>query len=318
MVFKQAFCTVLALTGLSAVLEGVCGGGPLTAAVVEAQAMTAEPAQHTTESLLAQAEADNAEAQFVLGASQLANPADGKGVEKGLAWLRRAVAKGHSGARVMVAGALLSGTGTAVDRPQALKLAREAAEAGNADGQVLLATLYHQGIATARDDAGAAAWLTRAVALGKPEAMTGLGLLYLKGEGVPRDAGKAAELFRQGADAGNADAALNLGLLLLKGDGLPADKGQAARMLLKAARAGHHGAQYNLGLLYVEGQGVERDPVAAVKWLALAGTSPEPEMHKRADDTLKQLSAPFGATAMADGFEAARQFISVRGDRTGS
>ncbi|MGE5506294.1 MAG: hypothetical protein ACM31L_17865 [Actinomycetota bacterium] len=43
MVFKQAFCAVLLLTGVTAVMEAVAGGGPLTAATAQAQQMGRDP-----------------------------------------------------------------------------------------------------------------------------------------------------------------------------------------------------------------------------------------------------------------------------------
>jgi uncharacterized protein len=268
------------------------------AAAVADEAATRPP----TDRLLQAAEADNAEAQFLLGMLHLSS--DGaKQAAKGVEWLRRASARGHGGAKVLLARAYLRGTGVKADPVQALKLAEDAAAAGSPEGQILLARFEHEGIGTRRDDAAAAEWLQKAAAQDKPEAMVELGKLAFKGEGMAKDPAKAAELFKRAALLGSAAGAHNLGVSYLTGEGIPEDAGEAARWFGRAAEAGHPASQYDLGLLYLRGEGVGRDPVQAVKWLALAGS--EPALRLRVDRTLKQLSDPLGAAVMAEGLAAA-------------
>lgn len=126
------------------------------------------------ETLLAQAEKGNAQAQYLLG--QRYNFGDGvtQDRKKAVAWQTRAATQGH------------------------------------ATAQYVLGLMYSAGEGVQQDTKQAVAWISRSAEQGLAEAQHALGMMYQRGEDVPRDPEKAAELLRKAADQGNKGAQKDL------------------------------------------------------------------------------------------------------------
>ena|GEM_PF-3194863 len=126
------------------------------------------------ESLLAQAEKGNAQAQYLLG--QRYNFGDGvtQDRNKAVAWQTRAATQGH------------------------------------ATAQYVLGLMYSAGEGVHQDTKQAVAWISRSAEQGLAEAQHALGVMYQTGEDIPRDPEKAAEWLRKAAAQGNKGAQKDL------------------------------------------------------------------------------------------------------------
>jgi TPR repeat protein len=190
----------------------------------------------------------------------------------------------------------------------------KAAEAGSGTAQYGLGLLFLAGRVVTQDDVTAAHWLARAAEGGVAEAQSNLGLLYLHGRGVPRDPQVAAELLRRAAAQNVVAAQHNLGWMAQVGEGVAKDAKAAAGWYAAAAQSGYSQSQYNLGVLLAsaEADGL-RDPAAAVKWFALAGLSPHPDVRRRAAERLVELSRETPPLEVAEGLEQARAWLAAGG-----
>ncbi|MDA8229866.1 MAG: hypothetical protein M0006_00855 [Magnetospirillum sp.] len=169
--------------------------------------------------LLATVHADNAEAEYLLGISELSRR-DHPNPVKAAIWLRKAAMAGHRAAKVTLAGLYLRGIGVAADPHRAAALLKGPASGGDPQAQATLGELYRDGLGVRRNARAAARWTRLAAYNGAPRAALDLGLLLAqsgnavraakwltvaaaRGDGaVKRQAdGKIAELSAQGADA---------------------------------------------------------------------------------------------------------------------
>jgi TPR repeat protein len=183
---------------------------------------------------------------------------------------------GSAEAARIVGQALMSGTGTAVDRPQAAQWFRRAAEAGDTEARAIWGTMLAYGMDGVKADPPTAArFLRLAAEAGDAPAAARLGFAYLRGRGVPANEAESVRWFRRGADAGVAEGQLGLGEALLFGrGGLARDEAQALPLLKRASAAGLVDAQLIVGTLAANGRvpGTPREQGAAsVRALAERG-----------------------------------------------
>ena len=236
--------------------------------------------------LLGMAVQGHAPSQYRLGVMHRAGA-------EAVAWLGRAAARGHAGARA--------------------RLARMAG-AGDAAAHRALGFAWRDG--APRDARAALRHFRAAAAQGDPQALFALGALYRTGGAVAPDAARAAVLFR--AAAAQAMAAVRrarreakagllgpgseawlafaiartrtafaappgrdaeraalfarywIGLALLAGAGTAAEPARAVAHHHAAARQGFSPAAFSLGLLHTRGHGVPRDCAEARRWFARA------------------------------------------------
>ena len=236
--------------------------------------------------LLGMAVQGHAPSQYRLGVMHRAGA-------EAVAWLGRAAARGHAGARARLARMAEDGDaaahralgfawrdGASHDARAALRHFRAAAAQGDPQALFALGALYRAGGAVA-PDAARAAVLFRAAAA---EAMAVVrrarqeakaGLLGPGAEGwlafaVART--RAALTAPPGRDAGRAAlfARYWIGLALLAGAGTAAEPARAVAHHRAAARQGFSLAEFSLGLLHARGHGVPRDRAEARRWFARA------------------------------------------------
>lgn len=183
---------------------------------------------------------------------------------------------GSAEAARIVGQALMSGTGTPVDRVQAAQWFQRAAEGGDPEARAIWGTMLAYGMDGVRADPPAAVrFLRQAAEAGDGPAAARLGFAYLRGHGVPASEGESVRWFRRGAEAGVAEGQLGYGEALLFGrGGLGRDEAQAVQWLRRAASAGLSDAQLIIGTLAANGRvpGTSREQGAAsVRTLAERG-----------------------------------------------
>ncbi len=150
-------------------------------------------AKDETQTLVATAQADNAQALYLLGAAELQR-SDRPDPVKAARWLTKAAERGHDGAKVMLAGLYVQGApGVIADPVRAVQLLQSPARAGNAEAQALLGELTRDGRGTVRDERMAARWLGLAAEAGQAGAALDLGQLYVDGRGIEADPVRAAQ-----------------------------------------------------------------------------------------------------------------------------
>lgn len=241
-----------------------------------------------------------ADGDRVREAARILGGGSGRPLAEAMPLLEKAAARGDAGARYML-GMLYQRGALVPQSPQrAARLLAQAAGQGHAEAQAALGLMLAEGQGVPRDEARAAAWFAKAADQGNAAAEANLGLMLLEGRGVARDDGRAEAVLRRAAGKGALEAMHALGWLAQSRQ----DRDEALRWYDRAAGLGHARAQYNLGLLLAAS-----DPAAAVKWLALAGVSSDPEARRRAEQRLFALNetAPSAETAL--GLRQARDWL---------
>ncbi len=190
-------------------------------------------------------------------------------------WLRRAAAKGLTGAHVRLLR-LLAAQPDRNDQELAV-LAREAAEAGHSEAQYLMGVFSLAGQGTLEDPQEAAKWFELAAAQGVTGAYERLGAMYATGIGKDADPALAVESFARAVALGDLDALTHRAILRQSGIGLPRDPARAAEEFLQAADAGHPEAALQLGIAYAAGLGVPQDWRLAAQYYRLAHERGVPE-----------------------------------------
>ncbi len=252
---------------------------------------------------------DVALAQGALGRLlELGSPADDVNPSPiaAMAWYRRAMAHGHSGAMFRLGDMYRSGRGVPKNPQQAVRLFRRAADFGNVRGQFAMGVCCEQGqglprslieavrwyemaanagYAPAQNNLGgcyeygrgvavdmltAVAWYTKASAQGQADAACRLAICYENGRGVPESHERAFHLFEDAARRGHAYALYRLGLFYDKGITVPPQVAYAAHLYERAAREGVAEAAYALALCLGGGRGVRKNPQESFEWLRVA------------------------------------------------
>ncbi len=249
--------------------------------------------------LLTMAVQGHAQSQYLLGVMQ----AEGAGATHdpagAVAWLSRATAQGHRGARAYLArmaagentpahlalGLILRERGGA-ETEEAVRHLRAAAAAGDAQGLFALGELYAEGSLVDPDPAHAAR-LFRAAA---DAAMGAVLQTHRDAAGgiLGRDAGRWLEIAAArtrtahasppGRNPGTPElfARYWVGLALLAGAGRAADVPRGLAHHRVAAEPGFAPAEFSLGLLHGRGYGLPRDLAEARRWLARADAHGHP------------------------------------------
>jgi len=183
-------------------------------------------------------------------------------------WLRRASAKGLTGAHVRLLR-LLAAQPDRNDHELAV-LAREAAEAGHGEAQYLMGVFCLTGQGTLEDPVEAARWFELAAAQGITGAHERLGAMYATGVGKEADPVQALKAFDRAVALGDWDALTHRAIMRQAGLGLQADPQLAAEEFRRAAEAGHPEAALQLGIAYASGTGVPQDWAQAAHYYGLA------------------------------------------------
>ena len=251
-------------------------------------------------------EANNALAQFNLGAMYDKGEDVPENNAEAVKWYRKAADQGNAVAQSNLGDMYVKGEGVPENHAEAVKWFRKAADQGNAAAQNSLGVMYVKGEGVPENHAEAVKWYRKAADQGNGAAQSNLGHKYVKGEGVPENHAEAVKWFRKAADQGNARSQAQLGIHLMKGDGILKDPDKGIQLLTEAAKNGGIDAQYFLGLIYSVGSQeaglgryIETDEKKAKYWLSMAIAQGD----SRADEVLLVLNAELKARKE----EAARQ-----------
>ena len=152
--------------------------------------------------------------------------------QRGVSWLRKAIASGSPRAMYVLATVYLSGrdailyTGVALfrmsqeeaerrpdtrpgvkkDTGQALALLRNAADRGDINAMYSLGVLHLNGDVVPVNTEIALSWLEKSASIGNPNAMFVLGEVYRHGQGVDKDEDKGRQWLQKAAGLGNERA----------------------------------------------------------------------------------------------------------------
>lgn len=245
----------------------------------------------TLNTILADAAAGDARAQFTVGAMY----ETGRGVPRDDAlcarWWRASAEQGLADAQKNMGSLYFSGRGVPLDYAQSMQWFLKAAEQDHPHAQKYAALGYAQGLGLPVDAAKARYWEDRAKAHDPANAAVVFRGAYEQPGTAPKGDDEIFALFQQQAEAGNPRAQFYIGVAYTSGMGVTKDPVKAHEWILKAAERGVNSAQGNLGLMYLLGDGIPADPVAAQTWFTIAA--------KRGSDVGKYLSARNGATLTA-------------------
>lgn len=256
----------LALWGGAAAGLGAAGVIPAVQAQQSAPPLTVPVLGESAaefDQLRAQAEAGQAEAQYLLGRHLQRGTGPLQDYAEAVQWFRLAADQGVVGAQSQLGQTYLHGLGVTQDISRALHWLELAATSGRAEPLYQLANLLEQGPESIADPARAAQLYQKAADLGHADAAVSLGVLYQNGLGVAQDLLRARQLYEAPAAAGHARALNNLGLIYVRGEGVEQDYLRAAQLFQAAAKQGLAVALNNLGTLYENGFGVALDEARA-------------------------------------------------------
>jgi len=220
------------------------------------------------ETLIKQAKAGDASAQYDLGHKYFMEQGVPSDVKKAAFWCTKAVEQGYAPAQYMLGVLYYNGQGVPQDYKKAAYLYIKAAEQGNRHAQLQIGSMYHLGKGVSQDYPKALYWYTKGAENGPAAVQYFMGSMYDSDdiEITDRDYNKAAYWFAKSAEQGFAESQARLGLMYAQGHGVPQDYKQAVYWYTKAAEQGHAGAQSKLGWMYDDGKGVLQDYKKAVYW----------------------------------------------------
>jgi TPR repeat protein len=181
-----------------AATPAVPSAGPLTA-------RAAPPAVGPTESLVVQAEAGDAVAQFDLAVRYAEGGAGPRNYELAAQWYEKAAQQGLAVAEYRLGSLYEKGLGVGTDMQRAKDLYQRAAEKGNTRAMHNLGVLAAEG--GKPNYTSAALWFGKAAEYGVRDSQYNLAVLLARGLGVPKDLVKSYTWFAIVAAAGDADAA---------------------------------------------------------------------------------------------------------------
>jgi len=150
--------------------------------------------------------------------------ANGKGIDRTL--LAEAKA-GNAGAQYQLGRMYFFGEGVLQDYTQAEFWFRKGAEQGDPNSEFQLGGLYHFGHGVPQDDGQAFVWIVKAAQQGHIDAEFFISTCFTEGWGVPRDDARGAIWLRKAAEQGDTRSQFYLGHFYDSGKGVPRDYPEA-------------------------------------------------------------------------------------------
>jgi TPR repeat protein/serine/threonine protein kinase len=216
--------------------------------------------------------ADYKLAAYSTGSAQfLADRGPGRWTE----W-KRAAEAGDTGAMVMYARCLGTGSGATKDLTAAFEWLQKAAARGEPIAMNNLGFCYDHAEGTARDSKRALEWYQKAAEAGEPIAMNNLGNCYENGTGTTIDLKKAFEWYKKASEAGNRFGTANYARCWEAGTGTASDQFLARALYKKAAELDVPDGMVGFGRMCATGRGGATDLKAAREWFekaSLAGSA---------------------------------------------
>lgn len=238
-------------------LSGVCNAAP-----------------PSTDELLTQAQAGDADSQFSLGLIYYLGRSVPQDYNAAIKWFTKAAEQDNPKAQYELGQMYENGRGTIQNYLHAFQWYAQASVREYAKAQYSLGLFYRQGLGVGRDYPEAIEWFTRAANQGHDNAQFELGLMYYKGIGVEQDNDEAEKWLTKAAIQNNTKAQYYLGLLNCKdrSEEKQHNYKEAVKWFSKAGAAGHIDAQYLLGVMYCRAEGVSQDFKIAAKWFTKAAS----------------------------------------------
>lgn len=140
----------------------------------------------------------------------------------------------NANAQFQVATYYELGRGIARDRSEAIRWFRAAARQGNAEAQYYLGLLYRSANGSDGDPALATHWFEKAAEQGHADAQYQLALAYAQARGVPKSQERSLHWLRLAAEQHHAAAQHALGLCYATGTGVDRDAEKAAAWIYRA------------------------------------------------------------------------------------
>lgn len=234
------------------------------------------------------AEAGNAEAQFLLSNMYF----DGLGTKfngaLGMRWLRAAANQDHHDAQFTLGMLYANGRYVEQNDVEAFNWCLKSAENGNLLGYFSVATFYMQGKGTEVNQTLGLDWHLKAAEQGLSESQNALSVMYKAGIGVEKDLNKSLEYIKAAAAGGHPTAVekLNeLGFSVNLDTSVPSnaiveraefarysdDIDGAYQAYHEAAEMNNAIAQYQIGYYHLNGLGsLDKNYIEAHKWFTLA------------------------------------------------
>ena len=232
-----------------------------------------------------QAEAGNAEGQFVLGLLQ--DMGAGIKWDQGQArvWLEKSAGQGYDLARGYLAWKYEVGFG--VDKADAATAALLRSQVVSHFHRSPFDRWISDGQNFVPNFARAFLWMSDAASRGDILAQTNLAAVYLGGPWTQPNSSLHIHWLKQAADQGDIASLERLALYCTIGLLLPKDHEQAFRYREAAAKAGSADSQFVVGQRYEDGDGVQADPAKAVPWYRLAAKQDHVDAIVRLENLLR-------------------------------
>jgi TPR repeat protein len=158
-------------------------------------------------------------------------------------WYRKAAEAENAEAQYILGELLLKGDGVGRDFRQAALLFRRAAERGNlARAQYALCLLHQRGIGVLKNDVEAVLWCQKAADQNYSAAITHVGIAMLEGRGIAKDEDAARKTLERAAELDEPNAQYTLGRIYERGLGIKKDPVVAMKWFILAAEQAHQQA----------------------------------------------------------------------------
>lgn len=159
---------------------------------------------------------------------------------------------------------MLGECGEAPDVAAGVAMIERAAEHGVREAAYDMGRVHEFGTAGEVDIDRALEWYARAADLGEARAQWRVGMAWVRGEGRARDSRQAVEWFENSAASGWSDGMLSLAVMYATGDGVAVDPARAAALYRQAADLGNPHALRSLAGMHASGEGMPADPARAL------------------------------------------------------
>lgn len=265
------------------------------------------------------AEAEDIQAQYILGHAYYTGQQVEESNEQALVWWQKANKQGHREADVYIGLSFAEGFGgslknqdeavrrykraaengspfaelllgifdyqtdTAESKLSGMGHFRTAAEKGNPMAKVFLEVIFKKGIDAKQDFGRNIDWKKEAKKIPLLDLYTQAGINAFKGQIAEQSYEEAVKWWELGTAMGDEKAQALLGTAYYTGRGIGQDYAKAIELLKLAAAKGEPLAEYTLGKAYYEGNGVQKNSGKARELFRAAGSRGIVEAKKMAD-----------------------------------
>ncbi|QYM80695.1 sel1 repeat family protein [Horticoccus luteus] len=193
--------------------------------------------------IVADAEAGDASAQFLLGCIYARGERVEKDVRAAVSWISKSALQGYALAQVVLVESHLSGNLLDKNHAEAVRWAQRFCQMGHVDFQRkygrMVGDAYYSGKDVTRSFETALEWYTKAAELGDMRAEATVGLMYFEGQGVRKNYHAGLAHSFTAAKAGDAAGIGLIGIAYSQGLGVPKNEVEGLAWMNVAAAAGY-------------------------------------------------------------------------------